>query len=666
MTDLSSVQKLCDIINQHAFLYYTLDAPIIDDDEYDILYRKLQSIEEASPELLLPDSPTQRVGGPILTAFGTVNYTSPMLSLGNAFDEKDIQAFVTRCATLLNQTADEIEFVCEPKMDGLAFTLRYVNGLLDQAGSRGDGLVGEDITSNCKTINDIPLRLVGDHHPEFVEIRGEGYMGYKSFDALNELAKINGTKPLVNQRNAAAGAMRKLDSKECAKRNLSFFAYSIGDCSEDNLAVTQYELLTLLQSWGFKMNPNTEVVKGADGVIKHFKELGDKRSNLPFCIDGDVVKLNNLADQDEMGFTNKEPKGQVAIKFPAEQKTTTLLDAFWSVGKTGVLVPNAVLEPVFVGGVTVTASTLHNEEHIKRLGLKVGQTVWVARLGDVVPSVRGFAVDCEDGKPIVTPKTCPVCDSPVAKLKPEDVFYYCTGSFKCKAQTVRSIQHFVGRDYMNIDSVGDKLIEALHESGKLNSIADIYDLVESDISELDRKAEKSAKNAIASIEKSKKTTLKRFLAALSIRKIGRTASEDLMNHFVSLENIKKASKEEFMALDNFGPISADYLYNFFRDEENLILIKRMMDAGVHWEETEQEIADEQPLSGQTWVVTGTLPSMSRDEAKDLLKKLGAKVSGSVSKNTTKLLAGVEAGSKLKKAQDLGVEVVGEEVLAQFI
>ena len=649
-------------INQHNHRYYVMDEPSIPDAEYDRLMRELQALETEYPELITADSPTQRVGAQPLKEFDQVVHEIQMLSLDNAMNAEEFAAFYQRLQERL-KTADEVELACEPKLDGLAVSLLYESGLLVRAATRGDGQTGEDITQNVRTIKNVPLRLQGGAVPARIEIRGEVYMPRAGFDAYNDKARANDEKVFANPRNAAAGSLRQLDPKITAKRPLEFCAYSIGVASEDaQLADTHSGILQQVKGWGIRINEEMQVLQGLQAAQAFFEQLGEKRNGLAYEIDGTVFKVNNLALQQQLGFVARAPRWAIAYKFPAVEEMTQLLDVDFQVGRTGALTPVARLNPVYVAGVTVSNATLHNMDEVSRLGVKIGDTVVIRRAGDVIPQVVSVVAEKRpaDARDIEMPDHCPVCDSLVEKVEGEAVAR-CTGGLVCSAQRKEAIKHFASRKALDVEGLGDKLIDQLVDAGLIDSVDDLFHLTLEQLSGLERMAEKSAQNVLDALEKAKQTTLGRFLYALGIREVGTVTANQLASHFGFLERIEKATTEQLIEVPDVGAIVAAHVHNFFAEPHNLTVIEQLRLAGVNWEEKEPVQADDLPLSGQTAVITGTLTQsgMSRDDAKALLEQLGVKVAGSVSAKTSFLVAGEKAGSKLTKAQSLGVEVLDE-------
>jgi len=650
-------------IERHDHNYYVLDAPSIPDAEYDKLFRELQSLEAQHPELFTPDSPTQRVGGKVLDGFTPVKHAVPMLSIRTETDTESSGAsnFDTRVKNALDSTAG-IEYNCELKFDGLAINLRYERGVLVQAATRGDGETGEDVTQNIRTIKSIPLRLHGCD-VEVLEVRGEAYMSRKDFDRYNEKQRDLGLATLVNPRNGAAGTIRQLDPALAAKRPLSFFAYGLGEVKGWELPSTHSAILDSLKSFGLPVCDERAVAKGADELVAFHQRIANKRDSLPFDIDGVVYKVNSLALQAELGFVSREPRWAVAHKFPAEEQLTVVRDIEVQVGRTGKLTPVAKLEPVFVGGTTVSNATLHNEGEIRRKDVHIGDTVIVRRAGDVIPEVVGVIAELRpaDAKPFVMPTVCPVCGSHVVREE-DEADARCTGGLFCAAQRKQAILHFAGRRAMDVEGLGDKLVEQLVDENIIRSLPDLYRLDVSTLAALDRMAEKSAQNIVDALQKSKHTTLNRFLFSLGIRHVGETTAKDLAKHFGKLDSIIHADIERLLAVPDVGPVVAQSLVAFFAESHNREVVQQLRELGLQWDEHEGASTQVLPLTGKTFVLTGTLASLSRDEAKSRLEALGAKVAGSVSKKTDCVVAGTEAGSKLDKARELNVPVWGEDEL----
>jgi len=671
--------RLREQLHHHAHLYYTLDAPEIPDAEYDRLFRELQAIEAAHPELLTPDSPTQRVGGRVLDAFAPVRHAVPMLSIRTETDTEasGAQAFDARIRRelRLQESDPPIAYVAELKFDGLAMSLRYEKGVLVQAATRGDGETGEDVTHNVRTIGQIPLRLP-DEVPAVLEVRGEVYMARADFEALNErqrqriAAGAKGEKTFVNPRNAAAGAVRQLDSSIAADRPLSFFAYGVGEVSAADgqpLWQTHHGLLMRLKAWGFPVAGQTALVQGAAGLVDFHQRIAAQRDSLPYDIDGVVYKVDDLALQQQLGFVTREPRWAVAHKYPAQEEMTQVLAIDVQVGRTGKLTPVAKLAPVFVGGVTVTNATLHNEDEARRKDVRVGDTVIVRRAGDVIPEVVSVITEkrLHEAKLFTMPRHCPVCGSE-AEREEGEADYRCSGGLFCPAQRKQAILHYAQRRAVEIEGLGDKLVDQLVDSGRVNTLADLYGLKLEDLAGMERMAEKSARNLLDALEKSKQTTLPRFLFGLGIRHVGEATAKELARHFGQLDAIMAASEDALLQVADIGPVVAHSLHTFFDQPHNREVVQALRSAGVQWAEGEALAPTEMPLAGLTVVLTGTLSGLGRDEARDRLEALGAKVAGSVSKKTSCVVAGAEAGSKLDKAQALGVPVLDEAGLMQLL
>ncbi|MBK0393340.1 NAD-dependent DNA ligase LigA [Ramlibacter algicola] len=671
------IDALRELLHHHAHQYYVLDAPELPDAEYDKLFRELQELEARHPELLVPDSPTQRVGGAVLEGFAKVRHKVPMLSIRT---ETDIEAtgarnFDGRVRRELGlvEGAEPIEYVAELKFDGLAISLRYERGTLVQAATRGDGEVGEDVTQNIRTVGQIPLRLHGKDVPPVLEVRGEVYMRRDDFERMNEQQRqkiaqgAKNEKTFVNPRNAAAGAVRQLDPAIARQRPLSFFAYGWGEIDGGPAFGTHFELLQALRRWGMPVSADTRVCKGADELVAFHQEIGARRDQLPYDIDGVVYKVNSLALQKRLGFVTREPRWAVAHKFPAQEQLTTVVDIGIQVGRTGKLTPVAKLEPVFVGGVTVTNATLHNEDEARRKDVRIGDTVIVRRAGDVIPEVVAVVPDkrVKGAEPFTMPHRCPVCGSEAVREEGE-ADYRCTGGLFCGAQRKQAILHFAQRRAMDVEGLGEKLVDQLVEAGVVKTLPDLYRLGLANLVALDRMGEKSAQNLLAGLEQSKTTTLPRFLYGLGIRHVGEATARDLARHFGGLDAIMDASAERLLEVPDVGPIVAESIHTFFAQPHNREVVEQLRACGLHWEEGEPAAQAPKPLAGKTVVLTGTLPTLGRDEAKDLLEAAGAKVAGSVSKKTSYVVAGAEAGSKLDKAQELGVPVLDEDGLRKLL
>ncbi|MBB6521790.1 NAD-dependent DNA ligase LigA [Pseudoteredinibacter isoporae] len=662
-------QQLVSQLQRYSHEYYVMDAPSIPDAEYDRLFRKLQAAEEAHPDWTVSDSPSQRVGGDALDVFTQVQHRLPMLSLGNAFDDEELEDFNRRNQERLGLSRD-IEYACEPKLDGIAVSLMYRNGVLEQGATRGDGSTGEDITQNVKTIGSIPLRLQGGDVPDVLEVRGEIYMPKEGFARLNQTARDKGEKEFVNPRNAAAGSLRQLDSKITASRPLEMCAYSVGYLEIGNapeLPDNHTDILYKLQEWGFLINAQMQVANNIQGCMAYYKKIADIRDELSYDIDGIVFKVNSSAQQQALGFVSRAPRWAVAYKFPAQEELTVLQDVEFQVGRTGAITPVARLQPVFVGGVTVSNATLHNRDEVARLGVKIGDTVIIRRAGDVIPQVVSVVTERrpDDARDIEFPDHCPVCDSP-AVSKEGEVVVRCTGGLICAAQRKEALKHFVSRKAMDVDGLGDKLVDQLVENGLVESMADLFHLELDAVSALERMAEKSAQNLLDALEQSKQSSLPRFLFALGIREVGEATARNLAQHFGNLPALMKADAEQLLEVGDVGPIMAEFIVSFFADERNREEVARLQAAGIQWPDIEVKSDDELPLKDLTYVLTGTLEQMSRNEAKAALQELGAKVAGSVSAKTSVLVAGPGAGSKLSKAQDLGIEIIDEDALIALL
>jgi DNA ligase (NAD+) len=664
------VQELHRQLHHYAHRYYVLDDPEIPDAEYDRLFRELQALEEAHPELRAPDSPTQRVGGGVLDGLASVRHAVPMLSIETETDttEQGAQKFDARVRRELGLADGDapVEYAAELKFDGLAMSLRYERGVLVQAATRGDGETGEDVTQNVRTIGQIPLRLIGCD-ASVLEVRGEVYMRRDDFEALNEKQREKGDKTFINPRNTAAGAIRQLDPALVAQRPLSFFAYGLGEVQGWELPATHAQMLDAFQAMGLPVCAERVVALGAEGLVAFHAAMGAKRDSLPFDIDGVVYKVNSLAIQKQLGFKSREPRWAVAHKYPAQEMLTTVQAIEVQVGRTGKLTPVAKLAPVFVGGVTVTNATLHNEDEARRKDVRVGDTVIVRRAGDVIPEV--VSVQLEKRQPgaeaFTMPHVCPVCGS-AAVREEDEADYRCTGGLFCSAQRKQAILHFAQRRAVDIEGLGDKLVDQLVDSGLIRTLPELYKLGLLKLAALDRMAEKSAQNIVEALEKSKATTLPRFLYGLGIRHVGEATAKALARHFGKLDAIMDATEDQLLQVPDVGPIVAQSIHTFFQQTHNREVVEQLRACGLNWEEGEPSPAAQLPLAGKTFVLTGTLPTLSRDEAKELLEAAGAKVAGSVSKKTDYVVAGEEAGSKLDKARELGVAVIDEAAMKALL
>ncbi len=658
------IEKLRQEINYHNYRYYVLDDPEITDAEFDRLMRELEQLEAKYPELITTDSPTQRVGAEPLKQFAEVRHEIPMLSLANAFSDGEVDDFDRRGRERLD--VDQLEYCVEPKLDGLAISLLYEDGVLSRGATRGDGTTGEDVTLNVRTIDAIPLCLLGNAYPPLLEVRGEVIMTRAGFEALNEQQRKNDAKLFANPRNAAAGSLRQLDPRITATRPLSFFSYGIGLVSESTLPQRHSEIMQQLKNWGLPINPESRVVKGVKGCLEYYRQMLEKRDSLPYDIDGVVYKVDPVEQQQELGFISRAPRWALAHKFPAQEEMTTLLAIDVQVGRTGALTPVARLEPVHVGGVTVSNATLHNQDEIDRLDARIGDTVIVRRAGDVIPQVVGVVLSRRQGRPrrYHLPEQCPVCGSPTMRL-PGEAATYCTGGLYCAAQRKQAIKHFVSRRAMDIDGLGDKLVDQLVDQGLVQDVADVYQLSVEQVASLERMAQKSATNLTKAIEKSRETTLARFLYALGIHDVGETTAHTLATHFGTLQAIMQADETTLMAVPDVGPVVAKSIIEFFKEKHNQDVIRKLTRV-ISWPEVKVKPAGELPLKGKTFVLTGTLSEMTRDEAKAALQALGAKVTGSVSKNTDYVVVGENPGSKAEKAESLGIEMLDEQALQKLL
>ncbi|AXB05954.1 NAD-dependent DNA ligase LigA [Aeromonas caviae] len=662
---LSRHRQLCELLTDYGYQYYVLDKPTVPDAEYDRLMRELLDIEKQQPSLRTPSSPSQRVGSAPLPEFRQVTHEVPMLSLDNVFNNEDLDDFVHRIEGRLKSTST-LKFCCEPKLDGLAVSLLYENGILVQAATRGDGRVGENITDNVRTIRSVPLALQGKDWPVRLEVRGEAFMRKKDFVDLNERASAAGEKVFVNPRNAAAGSLRQLDSRITANRRLSFYAYGVG-VGGDALGDSHYGRLMQLKAWGLPLSPEVKLKEGAAGCQAFHDDILARRGELPYEIDGVVYKVDDIALQGELGFVARAPRWATAHKFPAEEEMTELENVEFQVGRTGAVTPVAKLKPVFVGGVTVSNATLHNADEIERLGVMIGDTVIVRRAGDVIPQIVAVveAQRPADARAILFPSQCPVCGSALERLEGEAVTR-CSGGLFCEAQRKEAIKHFAARRAMDVDGLGDKIVEQLVDKGLVKTPADLFSLNAIQLAGLERMGQKSALNLVAAIDKARSTTLPRFLFALGIREVGEATALNLANHFLTLEALRAASVEQLLEVPDVGDIVAKHVYYFLRQPHNIEVLEALLAAGIHWPVIEKKAATEQPFAGKTFVLTGTLTTLSRNDAKSALQALGAKVAGSVSAKTDVLVAGEAAGSKLAKAQELGITVWSEAELQQAL
>ncbi len=663
------INELRTTLRHHEYLYHVMDAPEIPDAEYDRLMRELKLLEEQYPALITADSPTQRVGAAPLTAFEPVRHEIPMLSLDNVFDEEGYLAFDKRVRDRLKDSQDRV-FCCELKLDGLAVSLLYENGELVQAATRGDGTTGENITVNVRTIHAIPLRLKGDNIPARVEIRGEVFMKQHGFEKLNEEARRTGNKVFANPRNAAAGSLRQLDPRITAKRPLTFYCYGVGILEGGVLPASHYERLMQFKRWGLPVSDKVKLCQGTQQVMAFYHDIEQQRSTLGFDIDGVVVKVDSLEWQEKLGFVARAPRWATAFKFPAQEQMTIVRDVEFQVGRTGAITPVARLEPVLVAGVTVSNATLHNADEIERLGLRIGDTVVIRRAGDVIPQVVGVVHDQRptDTQDVIFPEHCPVCGSEIERVEGEAVAR-CTGGLFCGAQRKEALKHFVSRRAMDVDGMGEKIIEQLVDKEYVKTPADLFRLTAGKLTGLERMGPKSAQNIINALEKAKKTTFARFIYALGIREVGEATAANLVAHFGTLETLRTADMAALIAVPDVGSVVASHVMNFFSEPHNQVVIDDLVNnMGIHWASTESPPLEEadSPFAGKTVVLTGSLSRLSRDEAKDKLNALGAKVTGSVSKKTDFVIAGEAAGSKLAKANELGIPVIDEEEMIRLL
>ncbi len=657
------IEALRQTIREHDYRYYVLDAPAIADAEYDRLMAELQALEAEHPEWITPDSPTQRVAGQPAEGFGEVAHGEPMLSLDNAFEEEDLAEFDRRVRQALG--TDPVTYVAEPKLDGLSVSIRYEDGRMVRAGTRGDGRVGEDITENVRTIRSVPLRLHGEGWPPVMEVRGEVVIRRGDFERLNEQRLADGERPFANPRNAAAGSLRQLDPRITARRRLTFFTFGIA--AAGRVGDSHHAVLDKLARWGFRVNERVEAVQGLDGCRDYYQRLLADRDDLSFEIDGVVYKVDDLDAREELGFTARAPRWAIAWKLPAQEATTVVRRILPSVGRTGAITPVAELEPVEVGGVTVSRATLHNLDEVRRKDVREGDTVMVRRAGDVIPEITTAVADKRpEGAPEwLMPEACPVCGSEVLRLDDEAV-HRCMGGLYCPAQREGALLHFASRKAMDIDGLGEKIVSQLVEREMVHSPADLFHLAHKQFAGLERMGDKSADNLVAALDQARHTTLPRFLYALGIQHVGEVTARRLAEHFGSLDAIMAADEERLADTPDVGPVVAQAIAHFFAEPHNREVVEALRQAGVTWEEVDPAEQGEQPLEGLTFVITGTLAEMTRDEAKAALESLGARVSGSVSKKTDYLVAGEKAGSKLAKAKSLGVEVLDEAAFQAFL
>ncbi len=660
--DKKHVQRLREELGQHNYRYYVLDDPSVPDSEYDRLFLELQALEEAHPELVTPDSPTQRVGNKPASGFAEVRHDVPMLSLSNGFSDQEVMDFDRRVRERLEQ--DEIEYFVEPKLDGVALSLLYENGVLVRGATRGDGVTGEDVTANARAIRSVPLRLMGKDYPQVLEVRGEVFIARKGFDEMNEAQRQAQEKLYVNPRNAAAGSLRQLDPQVSAKRPLEIFFYGIGRVEQGEVPQTQAQMFDAFRGWGLRVCPEVRLVNGVENCLKRYQEILQTREALPYEVDGVVYKVNSLELQTRLGQISRAPRWALAHKFPAQEEMTVVREIEVQVGRTGAITPVARLQPVFVGGVTVSNATLHNKAEIERLDIRVGDSVIIRRAGDVIPEVVSVVKEKRPRKTeaFKFPTQCPVCESDIV-FEGAGIIGRCSGGLICSAQRRESIKHFASRRAMDIEGLGDKLVDQLVDEKLIDTVADIYSLTVEQVSALERMGKKSAQNLIDAIQKSKDTTLPRFLFGLGIGQVGETTAQTLAEHFGSLEAIMQADEESMLEVADVGPIVADSIRAFFHQTHNKEVIEQLIQAGVTWPKPKVTDAPaSSALSGKTIVLTGTLSTLARQEAKQRLQAMGAKVTGSVSKNTDYVVAGADPGSKLQKAETLGVEVLDEQQL----
>lgn len=669
-TIIERIEKLRNMLDQHNYHYYVLDNPIVPDVEYDRLYRELQQLEAEYPEFITPDSPTQRVGAEPLSAFAQIKHDIPMLSLGNAFSEEELYAFNKRIYDRLqiemHAIESDMEYAAEPKLDGLAVSLLYKKGKFIQGGTRGDGYTGEDITANLRTLKTIPLHLIGNDYPKWLEVRGEVYMPKDGFEQLNQYAREHEEKVFANPRNAAAGSLRQLDPRITAKRPLEVYCYAVGRVEGKTLPQKHTDILATLREWGLRVNPETEIVQGPEGCLAYYRNIGKKRDRLPYEIDGVVYKVNDIKLQQELGFVSRAPRWAIAHKFPAREELTVLNAVEFQVGRTGALTPVARLAPVNVAGVTVSNATLHNMDEVERKDVRIGDTVIIRRAGDVIPEVVGVIMDKrpKGARKIKLPKKCPVCQSDILRLEGEAIVR-CSGGLYCLAQRKEAIKHFASRKALDIEGLGDKLVEQLIDENLIRHIDDLFLLNAQQLAALERMGEKSARNLVDALEKAKHTTLARFIYALGIREVGEATAQNLAQYYGDLEILMQADEEQLQTVNDIGPVVAGHIARFFQQKHNRDVIEKLLKVGIRWPALPRKTGFK-PLAEHVYVITGTLSSMTRDEAKSRLQAIGAKVAGSVSKKTTALIAGENAGSKFDKAVELAVTVLEEDAFLKLL
>ncbi len=659
------IHELRDLIARYDYEYYVLDAPTVPDSEYDKVYRELQALESAHPELVTSDSPTQRVSGSAVNAFNSIAHRQAMLSLNNAFEDNELEAFDKRICDALGVT--QVEYAVEPKFDGLAITLTYEDGLFTQGATRGDGYTGEDVTHNLRTLRAIPMRIHCANPPKRLEVRGEVLMLKRDFEKLNQAQLSKGEKLFANPRNAAAGSLRQLDAKITATRPLTFFAYGLGAADGIPEFTTHHAAMDYLANLHFPVSHERAVVQGAAGLKGYYQKIGQIRNQLPYDIDGVVYKVNQFNQQSELGFVSRAPRWAIAHKFPAQEALTVVEDITVQVGRTGAITPVARLKPVFVGGVTVTNATLHNEDEVRRKDVNIGDTVSVRRAGDVIPEVVSVVIEKRpaNARRFEMPSVCPECGSHI--LRPVDeAVARCTGGLFCPAQRKQAVTHYASRRAMDIEGLGEKLVDQLVEANLVHTLADIYKLDLATLSNLDRMATKSAQNILNALEASKKSTLARFIYALGMRNVGEATAKDLAKHFGSLSSLMRADTQALLMVNDVGPVVAESITNFFSEAHNQAVIAELLAAGISWAETDGKQSGTGKLLGKTFVLTGTLPNLSRDDAKEMIETAGGKVSGSVSKKTNYVVVGSDAGSKLDKAQELGIAMLDESALLELL
>lgn len=655
--------QLREDINYHNYRYYVLDAPVISDAAFDKLMRELQALEQTYPELICPDSPTQRVGAAPLKQFGSIRHSVPMLSLDNAFTDQNVEDFDRRAREKLGR--ERLEYAVEPKLDGLSVSLRYEHGVLLHAGTRGDGSVGENITANVRTIKSVPLKLQGKTWPAVLEVRGEVVINKTDFMRLNEDRIARHESVFANPRNAAAGSLRQLDSSITANRPLTFFPWGLGETSE-SIADTHSTMMQRLKAWGFKLGEESRLANGIAQCLEIYLDIGKRREALPYEIDGIVYKIDDFASREILGFTSRAPRWAIAHKYPAQEETTTVEKILPSVGRTGVITPVAMLNPVQVGGVIVSRATLHNLDEVQRKDVRESDTVVIRRAGDVIPEIVGVILEKRPHHTSIwrMPDQCPVCGAEVVRL-PNEAAHRCVGGLYCAAQRIGAIRHFASRHALDIDGLGEKIIKQLVDTDLVKTIADIYQLTQTQLAGLERMGEKSADNLLRSIEKSKHTTLARFIYALGINQVGEATAKHLATHFGGIDALMQASEVALLEVQDVGPVVAASLHHFFAQAHNREVILRLREAGVSWEEG-APAARHTPFANKTFVLTGALKSYSRNEAKERIEALGGKVAGSVSKKTDFVVVGEDAGSKLEKAQTLGVTLLDEQAFSDLL